>query len=284
MTGGVAMSLYASRTCRYGTMLFNSNDEFVGRSLLLYGEWSEPESALFAQMIREGDTVVEAGANIGSHTVMLSKAVGDSGTVYAFEPQRHTFQLLSANLALNERLNVRASQYAVGDADETVEFPVVDPRLPNNFGGSSLLMRASVTEPVLLRAIDSLRLPRLDFLKADVEGFEAQVIRGAQETIRAHRPIVYLEYMNHYTGDSSKSFLEFFASLGYRVWYFITPLFNRLNFRGNPENVFEGMWSFDLICVPGERGEMQGLVEVSPDNEGVCHDPDAWRRVRFVPA
>ncbi|MCA8017719.1 FkbM family methyltransferase [Burkholderia metallica] len=278
------MTLYENRTCRHGTMLFNSNDEFVGRSLLLYGEWSEPEASLFAQMVRQGDTAVEAGANIGSHTVMLSKAVGDSGTVFAFEPQRHTFQLLSANLALNERLNVRAFQYAMGDVDGAVEFPVVDPRLPNNFGGSSLLMSHPVVEQVPLRTIDSLQLPRLDFLKADVEGFEIQTIRGAQESIRAHRPIVYLEYLNHYTGDSSKVFLEYFASLGYRVWYFITPLYNRLNFRGNPDNVFEGIWSFDLICLPRERGEMQGLVEVSPDNEGVCRDPDAWRGVRFVPA
>ncbi|AOJ36290.1 FkbM family methyltransferase [Burkholderia metallica] len=278
------MPLYEDRMCRHGKMLFNSNDEFVGRSLSLYGEWSEPEAFLFMQMVRQGDTVVEAGANIGSHTVMLSKTVGDNGTVFAFEPQRHTFQLLNANLALNERLNVRAFQYAVGDVDETVEFPIVDPRLPNNFGGSSLLMSHAVAEQVPLRTIDSLRLPRLDFLKADVEGFEIQTIRGAQDSIRTLRPIVYLEYLNHYTGDSSKSFLEYFAPLGYRVWYFITPVYNRLNFRGNPENVFDGIWSFDLVCVPRERGEMHGLVEVTPDNEGVCRDPDAWRRVRFVPA
>ncbi|WP_254218785.1 FkbM family methyltransferase [Burkholderia multivorans] len=120
------MPLYAQQRCRYGTMLFNTNDEFVGRSLALYGEWSEPEPFLFAQMIREGDTVVEAGANLGSHTVMLSRAVGESGTVFAFEPQRHTFQLLCANLALNERLNVRAYQYAIGDAEGVVEFPLVD--------------------------------------------------------------------------------------------------------------------------------------------------------------
>lgn len=78
------MSLYVSQKCRYGTMLFNSNDEFVGRSLSLYGEWSEAEPFVFAQMVREGDTVVEAGANIGSHTVMLSKAAGDTGSVFAF--------------------------------------------------------------------------------------------------------------------------------------------------------------------------------------------------------
>lgn len=278
------MPVYASQKCRYGTMLFNSNDQFVGRSLSLYGEWSEPESFLFSQMVRQGDIVVEAGANIGSHTVMLSHAVGETGAVFAFEPQRLTHQLLCANLAQNERLNVLALQCAVGDTEGVVNFPTVDPRVPNNFGGLSLFMSDTLTEQVALRTIDSLRLQRLDFLKADVEGFEAQTIRGALESIRAHRPIVYLEYLNHYTGDSSKSFLEFFSALDYRVWYFITPLFNRQNFLGNLENVFDGTWSFDLVCVPRERGEMQGLVEVTPDNEGVCRDPDAWRSIRFVAA
>ncbi|HEF5151448.1 FkbM family methyltransferase [Burkholderia multivorans] len=278
------MPLYAQQRCRYGTMLFNTNDEFVGRSLALYGEWSEPEPFLFAQMIREGDTVVEAGANLGSHTVMLSRAVGESGTVFAFEPQRHTFQLLCGNLALNERLNVRAYQYAIGDAEGVVEFPLVDPRAPNNFGASSLLHPAPRAESVPLRTIDSLRLTRLDFVKADVEGFEMNVIRGARETLRALRPIVYVEYLSHYAGDMSKAMLDVFAALDYRVWYFITPLFNRLNFAGNLENAFDGIWSFDLVCIPRERGEMHGLVEVTRDSEGVCRDPDAWRRVRFVPA
>jgi FkbM family methyltransferase len=273
--------LYGTQRCRYGTMLFNINDEYIGRSLSLYGEWSEPETFLFSQILRDGDVVVEAGANLGSHTVMLSRAVGDAGSVIAFEPQRHTFQLLCANLAMNERLNVRALQYAVGDAEGIVEFPIVDPRLPNNFGASSLLLHGCPTESVPMRTIDSLQLPRLNFLKADVEGFEANVVRGADQTIRAHRPIVFLEYLNPYTGNNSKTFLDIFAAYGYRVWYFITPLFNRLNFLGKADNVFEGIWSFDLICVPHERGEMSGLEEVRPDSIGVCNNADLWREVRF---
>ncbi|MFP3733211.1 FkbM family methyltransferase, partial [Bacillus sp. SIMBA_006] len=77
--------------------------------------------------VRQGDTVVEVGANIGSHTVMLSQAVGDSGVVFAFEPQRHVFQVLCANLVINHCLNVRANQCAIGDTDGTIDFPAIDP-------------------------------------------------------------------------------------------------------------------------------------------------------------
>ncbi|MFP3594979.1 hypothetical protein SB689_23840, partial [Chryseobacterium sp. SIMBA_038] len=80
-----------TQQCRYGTMIFNRNDDTIGQSLIKYGEWSEAETFLFSQIVRQGDTVVEVGANIGSHTVMLSQAVGDSGVVFAFEPQRHVF-------------------------------------------------------------------------------------------------------------------------------------------------------------------------------------------------
>ena len=50
------------RECRHGRMLFNINDKYIGRSLDLYGEFSEPEIALLSKYLRPGDTVVEVGA------------------------------------------------------------------------------------------------------------------------------------------------------------------------------------------------------------------------------
>ena len=94
------MSFYETNNCRYGKMIYNKNDIHIGKSLSIYGEWSEPETFLFSQIVKSGNHVIEVGSNIGSHTIMLSKAVGENGKVYAFEPQRHTFQLLCANLAL----------------------------------------------------------------------------------------------------------------------------------------------------------------------------------------
>ena len=77
-------------------MLFLPSDLYVGRSLELYGESSEFEGELFAQLCRPGQIVVEVGAHIGSHTIHLAKLVGPAGTVYAFEPQRIIFQIMCA--------------------------------------------------------------------------------------------------------------------------------------------------------------------------------------------
>ncbi len=64
------------KACRYGQMLYNLNDQYIGRSLDLYGEFSEGEVDLFRQIVKPGQIVVEVGANLGAHTVFLARQVG----------------------------------------------------------------------------------------------------------------------------------------------------------------------------------------------------------------
>ena len=77
------------KQCKHGAMMFHANDSYIGRSLDLYGEFSEGEIELFKQVVRPGMTVIDAGANVGAHTIYLSKAVGARGRVLAFEPAAH---------------------------------------------------------------------------------------------------------------------------------------------------------------------------------------------------
>src|SRR5579862_156759 len=163
-------------------MIFNCHDRYIGRSLDLYGEFSEHEVELFGAFLQPGALVVEAGANIGAHTVALSALVGHAGAVIAFEPQRLVFHLLCGNLALNSIANVFAYQKAVGSAAGTVLVPQMDPAAKANFGGLSL-GAWETGEPVPVTWLDGMRFPRLDLLKADVEGMEEQVLAGAAGTI-----------------------------------------------------------------------------------------------------
>ena len=166
------------KQCRHGMMIYNMNDEFIGRSLDLYGEFSEGEIGLFQQAIKPGQLVLDVGANIGAHTVWLAQAVGPTGTVLAFEPQRIVHQTLCANLALNNIVNVYAYCAAVGKTPGTIVVPSLDPLEPNNFGGVELGdgEKGEVT-PVL--TIDGLDLSECHFLKIDVEGMELEVLEGA---------------------------------------------------------------------------------------------------------
>jgi FkbM family methyltransferase len=249
---------------RHGTLMFNRFDKYVGGSLAAYGEFSEGEAVMFAQLVGPGHVVVEAGANIGAHTIHLAKLVGDQGAIFAFEPQRAVFQTLCANLALNQLVNVVARQQGVGKHAGEMVMPNADPRIENNFGGMSL-MQNGAGEKTNIVTIDSLNLARCNLIKADVEGMEEEVITGAINTIAKFRPLLYLE---NDRAEKSASLLRMLQSLKYRMWWHITPLFNPDNFARNTENIFPGVVSINILCQPSESAkQVQGLHEIVDVNE-----------------
>ena len=70
----------AVKHCRHGVFMYSRNDNFVGRGLDLYGEWCDFEIQLLRNYIRYGDTVIDVGANIGTHAVAFGNMVGPIGT------------------------------------------------------------------------------------------------------------------------------------------------------------------------------------------------------------
>ncbi|MGD9720320.1 MAG: FkbM family methyltransferase [Pirellulales bacterium] len=259
------------RACRYGQMLYNTNDMYVGRSLELYGEFSEGEIDLFRQVIHPGNVVIEVGANIGSHTVFLAQQVGRNGLVVAFEPQRIVFQTLCANLALNSITNVVALHQAVGSQSGEIFVPQLDCLKENNFGGLSL-GEYNKGEIVSVVQLDCANLPRCDFIKVDVEGMEEDVLRGAAGLIARFQPVMYVENDRQ---EKSDSLVRYIDSLGYRMAWHRPPLYNPQNFLGNAENIFcrrtgdtvIEIVSANMLCVPkASQIQLQGFppVEVPP--------------------
>ncbi len=245
---------------RHGLTLYNRHDKYIGRSLELYGEFSQLEVELIEQVVRPGWQVVEAGANIGSHTVPLARLVGESGQVHAFEPQRVVFQALCANVALAGLTNVHCHHAAVGEAAGNVIIPPLDYRHENNFGGLGL-GEFKQGEKVPLITIDSLNLPACHFLKADVEGMELAVLRGARATIEKFRPILYVENDRQ---DKSAPLEQFIRELGYKLFWHRPPLFNPGNHFENRENVFGTVVSLNMLCVHASvKANISGLKEVT---------------------
>lgn len=246
-------------------MLFLRRDMYVGRSLDLYGEFSELEAALFDQIVKPGDTVVEVGANIGAHTVHLARLVGPKGQVVAYEPQRIIFQLLCANLALNELNNVHTYRAAVGAAPGVVTLPPIDYGAEGNFGGVSM-STGTVGEPVPVFSLDRLEVSSLRLLKIDVEGMETGVIEGARQLIRRHHPILYVENDRR---ERSARLIALLGELGYDMWWHMPRLFNPNNHAGNRQDVFPGIVSINLLCVPKSAG-----ITVKGDRK--VTGPDDW--------
>jgi FkbM family methyltransferase len=257
----------AVKKCRHGTMMYNVNDAFIGRSLDLYGEWCDDEAFVLSHILSPGDVVVDVGANIGTHTVFFAQKVSAIGLVVAFEPQRLVFQTLCGNVALNGLTNVITFQAAVGAVRGQLTFPPIDPRVQFNFGAVSGT-QGGAGEVVDVVPIDELALPRCTLLKVDVEGMEAKVIEGAKDTIARCRPALFLE---NDTVDRSREVLEAVESIGYKAFWHIASYYSPKNFFGNPENVF-GRYQpeANVLCVPKES-PFTGL----PPVDGVGDD---WKK------
>ncbi len=244
-------------------MLYNQNDTYIGRSLDLYGEFSEGEVNLFRQIVQPGYFVVEVGANIGAHTVFLAQHVGVKGTVLAFEPQRIIFQTLCANIALNNIPNAVCYHQAAGAEHGSILVPTLDYTHENNFGGLGL-GNFEQGESVPVIPLDAFNLKKCNFIKIDVEGMEENVLRGAVGIIARFKPILYVENDRE---EKSDSLIRFIGSLGYSMYWHKPRYFNPHNFLGHTENVFGNLISMNMVCLPpGISLEMRGFkpVEVPP--------------------
>jgi FkbM family methyltransferase len=152
---------------------------------------------------RRSSIVVDVGANIGNHTLYF--AIVRRVTVHAFEPNPVAVRYLRANVEANDARKVHVHE--VGLSDEPGR---------GRIAPAEELGMASVEQDdsgeIDLRLLDSYDFspdPRIAVIKIDVEGAEARVLKGAEATIRAHRPIIALEAL----GEEARPML---SALGYR--------------------------------------------------------------------
>ena len=245
---------------KHGLMLFNKNDTYIGRSIGKYGEFSEGEIAIFDQLCRPGDIVVEVGANIGTHTLPIAKMVGVAGRVHAFEPQRIVFQTLCANMALNSVTHVECHHAALSKEPGTVHIPDLTYDQEENFGGVEVSRFGEGIPVPMMRMDDALDMPRCRLIKIDVEGMEHDVIRGATSLIARHRPILYVENDRL---EKSAALIELIESFGYHLYWHTPPMFNPQNHAHDHENIFPGIFSVNMVCIPIDQTfELEGFVPV----------------------
>ncbi|HVA35186.1 MAG TPA: FkbM family methyltransferase [Stellaceae bacterium] len=256
-----------AKRCRHGMMLYLATDQYVGGSLDRYGEFSEAEAALFAQIVKPGMTVLDLGANMGAHTICFAQAVGAGGRVIAFEPQRIIHQILCANVMLNVLPNVFAHQACIGCQAGTVLVPPLNYGAVNNFGGLAL-GAFTAGESVPQVTLDSLAFDQCHFVKIDVEGMEVEALEGGRATLARHRPVLYVE---NDRPEKSAALITLLFDLGYRLYWHLPPLFNPANFFGAQENVFGNTVSVNMIGVPNSTNiALTGFREITSP-------ADQWR-------
>lgn len=166
--------------------------------------------------LSRGDVVIDAGAYIGEFTLYAAKAVGAEGKVIAFEPDSCVYKRLIANIELNGLENVIAVNKGLWSKNGVLKF------VGDSIKGYSFMLsgRDSLAQDVSVVSLDSelerLNIPRVDFIKADVEGAELELIKGAVKTLGARLPS--LAIASYHTIDGRKTCFDLekmLTSLGY---------------------------------------------------------------------
>jgi FkbM family methyltransferase len=175
----------------YHVCIQKSDTDF-GQGIFHSRKYEEHVRQAAREHLREGDVAVDVGANIGVLTFLAASIVGDTGRVIAVEPNPDNLQLLYRGIVRNGFNNVEVLPHAASNTRTVFSLT----------GGTSNTHLIGAREPeegghfvqsiVLDVALGD--LPRLDFVKMDIEGHEPEALRGCSGLIGRHRPVLLVEF------------------------------------------------------------------------------------------
>ncbi|MEX0685408.1 MAG: FkbM family methyltransferase [Balneolales bacterium] len=189
------------------------------------------EEQFIKQLDLREKIVFDIGAYIGIFSMFFAKAVGPKGHVYIYEPNPINLDKVKNNLQINGFENAAMYPIALGAKKDTANLAfrgrgTATGSLQENIK-SDILNEANST--VIEVEIDTLDnqisindLPKPDFVKIDVEGLELDVLNGMQETLKLHKPDLYIEIHGSSTSEkikNAKSVVDFLIGYGYLIYH-----------------------------------------------------------------
>lgn len=184
---------------------------------------------VFAPHIPDEAVVIDVGAHAGQFSKLFAR-MAPRGRVYAFEPSAYARSILMRSLAFNRLGHVTVIPMGLSDAPgELVLHTPIKARGGlgfgiAHFGEDGQDARDTMDQVVPLTTLDAFAaqegLTRLDFLKADVEGWEVNVLKGGLTTLAKHRPALFLEISDASlarAGSRPTDIWDILRPLGYRA-------------------------------------------------------------------
>lgn len=176
-------------------------------------------------------TYLDIGANLGTHGIFFATLPWVS-KVHFFEPNPESIKYLNENIKINE-VNKKAVVHEVGLGSQRARANIIK-NLNNNLGADSL--KATINGKIKIEALDELSIDEdIAVITIDVEGFEAEVLKGAIKTLKKYRPRLYVEARETTKLEELKKILK---PLGYSV---------KRRFNYTPTYEFKCHWTFRLL-------------------------------------
>jgi FkbM family methyltransferase len=228
---------------------FNAASSHSG---FILGNHETEVQELLTRVLRPGMVCYDVGANVGFFATIAARLVGSSGKVLCFEPLPENARQIQYNARLNGFDNVLVRCEALGSSNRTEVFHTsIEPTWGMLATVGKLPEKVSGKIEVDVRTLDSLYaggLPRPDVIKMDIEGAEADALKGARKTLSAHRPLLVIEL--HSTNAAVTTILE-------ELDYDAAVL-------GSTIQVSDADWDANIVAVPRERvGLLDSLAKVA---------------------
>ena len=207
----------------FGNKLF-LNKKGLALSISHYGTYEKLEAKIMEEKIKVGNITVDVGANIGLHTLNMARIVGNTGRVFAFEPDPSNFEILEKNVKINNYQNIILEQKAVGDKHGRTTLYQSDN--PGNHRLFPQTKQAKGEVEVELTSldkyfIDSNLAEKINFIKIDVEGLEFSVLNGMKNILKNNKKIkILFEFMPDImeVGFAPIEVLNLLTSIGFKLY------------------------------------------------------------------
>ena len=204
--------------------IYLDSKDSLGLSINPHHEYEE--TMMIKQEVKEGNNVIDIGANIGYFTLLFAKIVGPNGKVFAFEPDPTNFSILKKNIEENNYDNVILSQKAISDKTETTKlflckFSNGMHRIYNSDLCDKSLDIESTTMDDFFSEINF--KDKINFIKIDTEGSEMKVLAGIEKILESNAATIHIEYNPssiRESGFSPKSLPDFLIKMGFDLMSF----------------------------------------------------------------
>jgi len=192
---------------------------------------SQAKIDFFKQFIKEGDLVIDIGANTGDTTVPMGIAAGKTGITLGFDPNPYVYKILKANANLNkERTNIVAYPCAISTEENEFYFISSEASFAN--GGISLTKdsyHGKFIAPEKIKGVNlhqllsteySSKLDDFSFIKIDTEGYDKEIIKSISDLISKYKPVIVAESFGKSSNEAKMELFEVIDIHGYDIFYF----------------------------------------------------------------